>query len=108
MADFDATLGRHDRHQAENALNLACGFIDHAEEVRVAIGRMVVQPIVERAALGEGTVRQVVPEFGVGARALQDFEQTVAVARRVEFFQADETPFDELDRGCRDAFPVRE
>ncbi|MCY1435842.1 hypothetical protein D9M71_519500 [compost metagenome] len=108
MADFDAALGRNDGHQAEDALDLAAGAIDHAEEVRVAIGRVVVQPVVEDTALREGAVWQIVPKFRVGARALQGFEQVVAVARRVEFFQADEASFDQLCRGGRDAFPVGE
>ena len=71
-------------------------------------GGVVVQPIIECAALRERTVGQVIPEFRVGARALQGFEQVVGMTRRVEFFQADEAPFDGFDGGCRDAFPVRE
>ncbi|MNT99720.1 hypothetical protein D3C72_2426460 [compost metagenome] len=69
---------------------------------------MVVQPVVEGAALREGPVRQVVPQFRVGTGALQGVEQVVAVARRVESFQADEAPFDQLDGRGRDAFPVGE
>ncbi|MNC21136.1 hypothetical protein D3C75_691050 [compost metagenome] len=108
MADFDAALGRDDGHQAENALDLAADAVDHAEEIRIAAGRVVVQPVVEDAALREGAVRQVVPQLRVSARALQGFEQVVAVARRVESFQADVTPFEQLSRGGRDAFPVGE
>ncbi|MNJ03759.1 hypothetical protein D3C73_1642200 [compost metagenome] len=69
---------------------------------------MVVQPVIEGATLREWTVRQVVPEFRVGARALQSIEQTLGVTRRVELFQADEAPFERLSRGRRDAFPVGE
>ncbi|MNN76723.1 hypothetical protein D3C81_1931300 [compost metagenome] len=57
VADFDAALGRDNRHQAEDALYVAARAVNDGEEVRVALGRVVVQPIVEYAALREGAVR---------------------------------------------------
>jgi polyribonucleotide nucleotidyltransferase len=57
VADLYATLGRDDRHLAEDALQLAAVAVDHAEEVWVAVGRMIIQPIIESTALREWSVR---------------------------------------------------
>ena len=108
MANFDTALCRHDGHQAEDALHLASGAVDHAEKVRVTVGGVVVQPGIERAALGKRPVGQVVPEFWISAWALEGVEQIVAMARRVEFFQVYKAPFKQLSRGRWGAFPVGE
>jgi tRNA A22 N-methylase len=57
VANLDAALGRNDRHQAENALHVTADAVDHAEEVWVAVGRMIIQPVIESTALREWTVR---------------------------------------------------
>ncbi len=101
-------MGRDDGHQAEDALHLAGRTVDDAEEVRVGIGRVVVQPRIERGALGKRAVRQVIPQLGVGAGAFEGLPQLIGVARRVEFFQVDKAPFEQLSGGRRDAFPVGE
>ncbi|BCQ65912.1 hypothetical protein PBOI14_76620 [Pseudomonas sp. Boi14] len=69
---------------------------------------MATEPGIERRALGEGAVRQVVPQHRIGARALQHLEQIVAMARRVEPFQTDEAPIKQGGRGGGNAFPIGE
>ncbi|MNN94732.1 hypothetical protein D3C81_2134100 [compost metagenome] len=87
---------------------LTAGAIDDAEEIRVAGGRVVVQPCVENAAFRERAVGQIIPQFRVGTGAFKCGEQLVTVARRVESFQTNKTPFKQGGGGGGDAFPVSE
>jgi len=75
-----------DGHQAEDALHIAAGAVDHAEEIRLVVLGMVVQPGIERGAVAERAIRQIVPQLGVGAGAFEGLPQTVGVARRVGVF----------------------
>ena len=108
VADFDSALRRDDGHQAEDALDLARRAVDHAEKVRVAVGGMVVQPGVEGTALGERAVGQIIPQLRVGSWAFKGLPQLVGMARRVELFQVDKTPFKQVRGGRWGAFPVGE
>ena len=108
VADFDTALRRDDGHQAEDALNLARRTVDHAEKVRVAVGGVIVQPGVEGTALGERAVGQVIPQLRIGPWAVKGLPQLIGMARRVELFQVDKTPFKQVRGGRRGAFPVGE
>ncbi|MNP51985.1 hypothetical protein D3C76_1463440 [compost metagenome] len=92
MTDFDAAMGGHHRHQAQQTLGLARGQVDHCEEQRVGAGAVAVEPVIEALTVLEWAVGQVVPELGIGIRALQHLPQIFVVAPGVEFFQADVTP----------------
>ncbi|MNR42962.1 hypothetical protein D3C85_1615370 [compost metagenome] len=85
-------MGRHDRHQAEQPLSLACGQVDYRKEQRVGAGAVAVEPVIEAFAVLERAVGQIVPELRVGVGALQHVPQVLVMTPGVELFQADITP----------------
>lgn len=90
--------------QAEDALHLTAGAVDHAEKIGSRMGRMIVQPIVRTPRALEADHKAGNPTAWDRHWTARGFEQAIGVTGRIEFLKADKPTFDGTEPGSRDTF----